>query len=176
MQILCHGNVSLPSLSSPSDDPDWTKKADVALANADINDIDILLSPPEVIVIDNDDNVPLPPSVKQSLDYLPKLEPGGPTSLPPIATYPSTQRNPTCQRNLPSHLNDYHLFTMVAKDIQMSYPYVNAKGNTDDLAFDDEHWIAKVCHYVMLHCAKSIFVGNPNKKTIWNQCRTQEIC
>ncbi len=38
------------------------------------------------------------------------------------------------------------------------------KGNTVDLAFDDEHCTAKVCHYVMLHCAKSTFVGNPNKK------------
>ncbi len=149
---------------------------DEALANADINDMDVLPPPPEVIVIGDDDNVPLPPSVKQSLDYLPKLEPDGPTSLPPISTSPSTQRNPTCQLNLPSHLNHYHLFTLVANDIQMSYPYVNAKGNTIDLAFDDEHCIAKVCHYVMLHCAKSTFVGNPNKKTIWNQRRTQEIC
>ncbi len=64
--------------------------ADEALANADINDMDVLPPPPEVIVIDNDDNVPLPPSVNQSFDYLPKLEPDGPTSLPPTSTSPST--------------------------------------------------------------------------------------
>jgi hypothetical protein len=52
---------------------------------------------------------------------------------------------------------------MVANDIKMSYPYVNTKGNMVDLAFDDEHCIAKVCLYVMLHCAKSMFVGNLNK-------------
>jgi hypothetical protein len=53
---------------------------------------------------------------------------------------------------------------MVADDMQMSYPYVNAKGNMVDLAFDDEHCIVKVCHYVMLHCAKSTFISNPSKK------------
>jgi hypothetical protein len=133
-------------------------------ANADINYMDVLPPPPEVIVIEDDDNVPFPPSVKQSLDYLPKLEPDGPASLPPTSTSPSTRHNPTCQCNLSSHLNDYHLFTMVANNIQMSYPYVNAKGNTVDLAFDDEHCIAKVCHYVMFHCAESTFFGIPNKK------------
>jgi hypothetical protein len=53
---------------------------------------------------------------------------------------------------------------MVAEDTCMSYPYINASGNKVDLAFADEHTIAQVCHYVMLHCAKSISIGNSNKQ------------
>jgi hypothetical protein len=52
----------------------------------------------------------------------------------------------------------------MADDAQTSYPYIDASGKTIDLAFDDEITIACVCHYVMLHCAKSTFLGNPNKK------------
>jgi hypothetical protein len=52
----------------------------------------------------------------------------------------------------------------VADDVTTSYPYVDARGNTVDLAITDEDHIAHVCHYVMLHCAESTFVGNPNNK------------
>ncbi len=55
---------------------------------------------------------------------------------------------------------------MVAEDTCTSYPYINASGNEHDLAFDNEHTIAQVCHYVMLHCAESISTGNPNKKKL----------
>ena len=34
----------------------------------------------------------------------------------------------------------------------------------EDLAISDEQHIAQVCHYAMLHCAESTFVGNPNNK------------
>jgi hypothetical protein len=52
----------------------------------------------------------------------------------------------------------------VAEDVITSYPYVDANGNTVDLAITDEQHIAHVCHYVMLHCAESTFIGNPNNK------------
>jgi hypothetical protein len=66
-----------PSVTpSPPDDPDWTQLADEALANADIDHMDVLPDPPEVIIIDNDDDTPFPPPVKQTLQYLPKIEQG----------------------------------------------------------------------------------------------------
>ena len=52
----------------------------------------------------------------------------------------------------------------MAEDVITSYPYVDANGNTVDLAITDEQHIAHVCHYVMLHCAESTFIGNPNNK------------
>jgi hypothetical protein len=138
--------------------------ADEALANVDIDNMDLLPTSPEVIVIDDDDNVPLPPTVKQTLMYLPKIEPENHTT--PLLSSPSVslRRNPSRQRNLPKHLQDYHIFTTVANDVQTSFPYVDASGRTVDLAMDDEQRIATVCHYLMLHCAESTFVGNPNNK------------
>jgi hypothetical protein len=66
-----------PSVTpSSQDDPDWALLADEALANSDIDHMDILPDPPEVIIIDNDDDTPLPPPVKQTLQYLPKNEQG----------------------------------------------------------------------------------------------------
>ena len=59
----------------PHDDFDWAQMADEALANADIDDTEALPPPPEVIIIDNDNDVPLPPRIKQTLAYLPKIKP-----------------------------------------------------------------------------------------------------
>jgi hypothetical protein len=56
------------------------------------------------------------------------------------------------------------MFTTVAEDTYMDYPYCSAAVKTVDLAIKDENMIAQVCHYVMLHTAKSIFVGNPKNK------------
>jgi hypothetical protein len=50
----------------------------------------------------------------------------------------------------------------MADGAQTSYPYVDASSKTIDLAFNNEITIARVCHYVMLHCAKLTFLGNPN--------------
>ncbi len=73
----------------PNDDFDWAQMADEALANADTDDTEALPPPPDVIIIDDDDDVPLPPCIKQTLDYLPKIEPGtSSTNLP-------TPRSPT---------------------------------------------------------------------------------
>jgi hypothetical protein len=154
---------------SPQVDFDWEQMADEALANADIDDTEALPPPPEVIVIDDDDDVPLPPRIKQTLAYLPKIEPADapsshlPTLQSPNPT-PPVRRSPPRQRNQPQRLTDFHLFTTVANDVTNSYPYVDARGNTVDLAITDEDHIAHVCHYVMLHCAESTFVGNPNNK------------
>ncbi len=46
----------------------------------------------------------------------------------------------------------------------MSFPYIDTSGNTVDLAITNEVQITHVCHYVMLHCAESTFIGNPNNK------------
>ncbi len=77
---------------------------------------------------------------------------------------PRNHRYPTRTCSLPTHLKDYHIFTTVAEDTYMNYPYCDASGKTVDLAIKDEHMMALVCHYVMLHTAESIFVGNPNNK------------
>jgi hypothetical protein len=52
----------------------------------------------------------------------------------------------------------------MADDVQTSYPYIDASGKTVDLAYEDEITIARICHYVMLHCTKLTFLGNPNNK------------
>ena len=36
--------------------------------------MDVIPDPPEVIFIDDDDDIPLPPPVKQTLEYLSKIE------------------------------------------------------------------------------------------------------
>jgi hypothetical protein len=147
-----------PSTPPAIAEPDWAQLAKDTLANADIDNVDVFPPPPEVIIINDDDNVSLPSSTKQTLEYLPKLEPDNTPSPPssPVPRYPTRQRAP------PKHLANFHLFTTVADNVQTSYPYVDARGNTVDLAFDDETLIAQVCHYVMLHCAETTFVGNPN--------------
>jgi hypothetical protein len=152
-----------PSVTpSPPDDPDWAQLADEALANADIDHMDVLPDPLEVIIIDNDDDTPLPPPVKQTLQYLPKIEQG---SILPSSSQPS-HCYPTCIRTPPKHFGfDHdHIFTTMADDVQTSYPYIDASGKTIDLAFEDEITFARICHYVMLHCAESSFLGNPNNK------------
>jgi hypothetical protein len=151
--------------TAPNDDPDWAQMADDALANADIDDGEVLPPPPEVIVIDDDEDVPLPSPIKQTLAYLPKVEPdnSGPTSTP-LPFSPNVRRNPPRARAPPQRLADYHLFTTVAADVNTSFPYTDARGRQVDLAITDENHIAHVCHYVMLHCAESTFIGNPNNK------------
>ena len=179
VQLACP-TASPPSHhDSPHDDFVWAQMADEALANADIGNMEALPPPPEVIIIDNDDDVPLPPRIKQTLAYLLKIEPDTPSwnlptlqspiSQPPVRCYPSRQQSqPQC-------LADYHLFTTVAKNVITSYLYVDASGNTVDLAITDEQHIAHVCHYVMLHCVESTFLGNPNNKKQY-EGGSQEIC
>jgi hypothetical protein len=146
-----------------NDDPDWAQMADDALANADIDDTEVLPPPPEVIIIDDDEDVPLPPPIRQKLVYLPKVEPDeSPPSPTPLPYSLNVRRNAT--RAPPQRFVDYHLFTTVADDVDTSFPYIDAHGRKVDLAITDKHHIAQVCHYVMLHCAETTFVGDPNNK------------
>jgi hypothetical protein len=71
VQLECKRSSSSPPPSvTPStlDDPDWAQLANEALANTDVDHMDVLPDPPEVIIIDNDDDTPLPPPVKQTLE------------------------------------------------------------------------------------------------------------
>jgi hypothetical protein len=83
-----------------------------------------------------------------------------PQSLPS----PRNHQYPTRNRYLPTHLKDYHMFTTVAEDTYMDYPYCDAGDKTVDLAIKDENMMVHVCHYMMLHTAESIFASNPNNK------------
>ncbi len=74
--------------------------ADEALANADIDDTEALLPPPEVIVIDDDNDVPLPPRIKQTLANLQKIEPSDAPS-PHLPTLQSPNPTPPVRRNPP---------------------------------------------------------------------------
>ncbi len=146
------------SATTTPNEPDWVQMADDIIANADLNHDDHLPAPPKVIVIDDDDNDPLPTQTKQTLVYLPKIEPDSPSQVisPPSHHYPTRHSQP------PKHLENFHLFTTVVEDTRTSYPYVDATGKMVDLALTDENTIAQVCHQVMLHCADSICLGNPN--------------
>ncbi len=113
-----------PSISATitPDEPDWVQMADDTIANADLNHDDHLPAPPEVIVIDDDDNDPLPTQTKQTLDYLPKIEPDSQSQVisSPSHCYPTRHCQPL------KHLENFHLFTTVVEDTRTSYPYVGA--------------------------------------------------
>ena len=163
---LASPNDSHEAISSDPVDPNWDQLADEALANAEINDSEALPPPPDMIIIDDDDDVPLPPPTKQTLDYLPKIEPEPttPSSTLLSITTPLVRRNPPRTRTQPLRFTDFHMFTTVADDIHHSFPYLDASGTTVDLAITDEDHIAHVCHYVLLHCAESTFIGHPPTK------------
>jgi hypothetical protein len=67
VQLKHTRSSSSPPSPSPPDDPDWAQLADEALANAD-DHMDVLPAPPEVIIVDDDDNVLLPHPNKQTLN------------------------------------------------------------------------------------------------------------
>ena len=111
---------SPPGVNPPDvvhdNDPDWTALADAALDNADL---DIALPPsPDIVDLshdDEDDPSPLPSSLRQTLQYIPKLEltasiPVAPPSLPlRPATLPVNAHHPntsmTFISTLPSRTN-----------------------------------------------------------------------
>ena len=134
--------------------------ADEAITNANLEHADHLPTPPDVIVINNEDDDPLPLYMQQPPAILPKIKPESSSTpmSPPSHCYPTRLCNP------PKHLENFHLFTTVAEDTRTSYPYIDASGNTVDLAILDKNTIVQVCRYVMLHCADSICLGNPNNK------------
>jgi hypothetical protein len=53
MQLKHTRSSSPPPSPSPSDDPDWAQLADEAVSNRNIDHMDILPAPPEVIIVDD---------------------------------------------------------------------------------------------------------------------------
>ncbi len=185
--VLVNQNPPGVSPISPTDedvathtnDHDWTALADAAMENADLDAATHLPQPPEVIEIDNDDDnanpPPLPTALRQTLQYIPKVEQDAATLFPPSSTpFPPSQLPrqppscyPTCVCAPPKHLDSYHLFTTVAEESSCdhSYPYTNANGNLVDLSIKNEILMAHVCHYVMTYTADKLFLhSQPEKK------------
>ncbi|KAL3821708.1 hypothetical protein ACHAXA_003266 [Cyclostephanos tholiformis] len=115
--------------TNASDQEDWAALADAALDNADLD----LSPPPSPEIIDlssdgDDDPSPIPSSLRQTLKYIPKLEPTSlPPTPPPLADLPIS-RYPSCARAPPKRLAEYHLYAMMADESKRppSYPYRNA--------------------------------------------------
>ncbi len=85
--------------------------------------------------------------------------------IPPPSTSSQTS---TRNQRLPGHLDDYHLFTTVAKERRQprDFPYHTAFGTDVDLAIHDEERMAHLCHFVMVHTATSLELarqGHPTK-------------
>jgi hypothetical protein len=77
------------------DEPDWAQMADEAITNADLDHADHLPTPPEVVIIDDDNDDPLPINMQQISAILPKIVPKlEPTSTPTTVSPPS-HRYPT---------------------------------------------------------------------------------
>ncbi len=88
---------------------------------------------------------------------VPKIEHSSYTSAP-LPPPQQLSRYPTRTCCPPQHLNDY-LFVTVAEEqaLPTERPYCTAGGTTVDLAIQDEHRMAHVCHYVMTHTADSLY-------------------
>lgn len=155
---------------APDHDPDWAALADDAAYNADLDVTPHLPPAPEVIeILDDDDNEgsPLPSSLRQTLQYLPKIEPPEETqhvSLPSPAPLAPGHRYPQCTRAPPKRLHDYLFTTMADQPDHLSYLYTNASGVDVDLVIKDEVMMAYVCHYVMLHTANKLYAPPPQEK------------
>ncbi len=168
-------NCSLPNpslqLTAPHPTkPVWSQLADEALANASLDDNnpgDILPLAAKVVIMDDNDDTPLTPAAKQTFNHIPIVEPPDqPTLLlandpfPPLA--PCQYPNRDCSAL--KHLGEYHMFDTVAEDKFTKYSYHNAVGHNVDIAITIEQMIAHVCHYVMLHTVKALYIGNLNNK------------
>jgi hypothetical protein len=159
--------VPPPVDTTNNDQEDWAALADAAIDNADL---DVTPPIPQDIVdlSSNDDDIPspLPSSLRQTLEYIPKLESTSLPVTPPPSNHPRS-RYPSRARAPPKHLTEYHLYTTVADESKQppSYPYRNATGVDVDLAMKDEILMAHICHYVMTHTADKLFhTTQPPKK------------
>ncbi len=99
-----------PAICVPQE-PDWEQLADEAVQNADLDMAVFLPWPLEVITIDNKDDYPvitiLPATSHRPI--IPKVEPDGPLpSIPPSPPTLALSHYPTCSRQAPQHLNEYH--------------------------------------------------------------------
>ena len=161
-----------PSNTIPDDvrpaERDWFQLADEALANADLDISDGLPTPPDVIELDDDEDVhfipptntlPLP---KVELTPPPKVEQDDSQS-PTIPTRRSTRT-----KRPPERFKDF-LFTTVAEEQHQPPlpPYRTAGGTDVDITINNEELMATLCHYVMVHTATSLQLaaqGQPTKK------------
>ena len=152
-------------------EPDWATAADKARYNANLDATTALPPAPEIIDVDNYDNEsPLPSSLRQTLQYLPKIDPDQPLCVTPESAVSTSSRYPTRTRAPPKRygFDDFHVFTTMAEEsADDRYLYTNANGKVVDLAITDEVLMAHVCQYVMLHTADKLYANatdSPTKK------------
>jgi hypothetical protein len=65
--------MATPTTTTTSD-PDWAQLAEETIHNADLGKADPLPLALEVIIVDDEDDTPLPPEVKKTFSPLPKIE------------------------------------------------------------------------------------------------------
>jgi len=193
--LLCHvpdtdaNDDELDGLPEYSNTIDWSQLANDAAKNADLDVTEHLSPPSEVIKIDDTDYVyvpPVTPILKQEPNISTPTDPPTQSSSPTTTSIsiPSRTRTPhvsqipppstssrvsTWNRRLPSHLDDYHVFTIVTEERHQppEHPYHTAGGTDVDLATLDEERMAYLCHFVMVHTATSLALaqhGQPTKK------------
>jgi len=168
--------VDAPFTQDASQDVDWSRLADAAADNADLDNAEQLPPPPDIVEIDDaDDIVYLPPPsfnsplIKQESAPAPSPSVSSPEHKPPISADSGSTRRSTRSRRQPGRLADYHVYTTVAEEFRQppGHPYHTAGGTDVDLAIQDEERMAHICHYVMVHTATSIELakqGLPPKK------------
>jgi hypothetical protein len=152
--------------------------ADEAMQNADLDTAAQLPPALEVIELDDSDDdddfgsSPLPSTLHQTLQYIPKVESNLPpptisSPLPSHASPVPPLRYPSHTQAPPKRLDEYHSFTTMAdKSLSPdpSCPYINAAGHTVDLEIQDEIMMAHVCHYAMMHTADKLYTAPPSTK------------
>ncbi len=62
--------MATPTTTTTSD-PDWAQLAEEAIHNGDLGKADPLPPAPEVIIVDDEDDTPLPPEVKKTFSSIP---------------------------------------------------------------------------------------------------------
>jgi len=115
-----------PKIPDDSQDIDWSQLADEAADNADLDNTEHLPPPPEVIELDDDNDIvyaPPPtydsPFIKQEYIAVPSPSVPSPARTPHLSQIQlpsaSTGRS-TRSRRPPTHLANYHVYTTVAEE------------------------------------------------------------
>ena len=163
-----HNDTMVPSIEH-----DWSKLADEAIMNADLEKSDHLPPPPELIELDDEDYdryvppVNTLPLTKAELSQDIKIEPDT-NGTPNTLISDAATRRSTRLRKPPQRFQDY-VFTTIAeeKHLPPPPPYHTAGGTDVDITIQDERVMAMVCHYVLTHTATSLQLaaqGHPTKK------------
>jgi len=169
-------DAELDGLPEYSNEIDWSQLANGTAQNADLDVTEHLPPPPEVIKIDDDTDYvyvpPVTPFIKQEPIITTPTDPPAqfytPTStsksilsrtrtprvlqIPPPST---SSRVFTRNRRLPSHLDDYHVFTTVTEERHQppERPYHTTGGTDVDLAIlDEERMASLVGVYIVMVC------------------------